>query len=77
MCITAAKVCKLIDRALGIGGVDGADRESNKNLVGVKSGVMVAKMLDLEMLDGLDDLGGHKMLLVVDSRQSLGQVLSR
>ena len=72
--IASAKICKLIYSALGIIRVDGANRERDEHLIGMKSGIVVSEMLDLEMLDRLNDLGGHKMQVLIDSGKCLYSV---
>ena len=53
--------CKLCRRVC-----DGRHRKGNQHLVGVKPGVRISQMLDLQMLNGREDHGGNEIHIVAD-----------
>ena len=66
---TAAQAVELVDRDLGHRVRHRADRQRDQQLVGVQARVVVAEMLDLEVLDRLDDARRDQLELLVDARE--------
>ena len=74
MHLAAAELFQLVEGGFGVCVAGGADRQSDKRLIGVEAGVAAAEVVDLKILDGLDDLGGHKQHLVVDAAEMLQSI---
>ena len=55
---------------IGDGVGQGADAQGNKHLVAVKPGIFVAQAAGLQAADGLKDLGGNEVQLLIDASQS-------
>ena len=65
------EVLELFKRSLcnGIGG--SADGKRDQNLIRVKSGIFVAKVIDLKLLDRFDNGRGEKQNVILDACQNL------
>ena len=68
-CIVDDEACRIGD---GVG--QGADAQGDEHLVTVEPGILVAQTAGLQPADGLQDLGGDEVQLLVDAPQGLQRV---
>ena len=55
--LTVLKLVELVHSKRSLLGRNRADRKGDKHFIDVQAGIMIAKVVDLQVLNGLDDRG--------------------
>ena len=69
--IAASQLTQLVHGELGNGVCGSGDGQGNEGLVGVETGIPVAQMVGLQILDGLQNDGGDHVQIIRQSAQLL------
>ena len=74
MKLTAPQIAQLFHGLLSGRIAGGTDGQGDQDLVGVQTGIAVTQMVHLQVLDGVNDLRGDQVQLVIQTGQCLQRI---